>query len=323
MEKEISNANVVSIIENKLPRYMAERWYLKMYEDESKIDRKNKFPSLLSFLKTERDALEYGISELRYSAHKQSISLNLSEGDVNTITPDGKCLIYNRSGQTNAITPDVKCLIHNRSDHTTAECNVYNNKSLSDKFFILRRNRACYGCLLPGHTINNCNDKKKCSDNCDQFHHQSLHNPEINAINTYIDPNRKGNNTCLLLIQCIKIGQRNEKYANAIWDSGSSISLITERKANELGLSGNPINLNVTTVRGIKQTVHSHEYHFDIIDKRGKSYKMTAYGIDNITNEISEIKIDNIIHLFTNINKRDIERPSGTVDILIGMEYAA
>ena len=77
MEKEISNANVVSIIENKLPQNIAERWYRKMYEEKSMIDRKNKFPSLLSFLKIERNALEYGMSELRNSTSKNSSSFNL------------------------------------------------------------------------------------------------------------------------------------------------------------------------------------------------------------------------------------------------------
>ena len=149
MEKEISNANVVSIIENKLPQNIAERWYRKMYEEQSMIDRKNKFPSLLSFLKIERDALEYGMSELRNSTSKNSSSFNLTDGNVYDNIDKQSCNL------TDGTVYDKKCLIHNVSDHTTSDCNTYNKKSLNEKFYILRKNRACFCCLLPGHSINN------------------------------------------------------------------------------------------------------------------------------------------------------------------------
>ena len=298
---------MLSIIENKLPQNIAERWYRKMYEEKSDIDRKNKFPALLSFLKAERDALEYGLSELRYTTHKTS-SFNLCDGAVYDNDVNANCMLNEKNVNT-------KCLIHNVSDHTTTDCNIYNNKYLNDKFYILRRNRACYSCLLPGHSINNCTNKRKCSEDCNQFHHKSLHNYEINAINSYIDPDQKYNPACLLQIQRIKIGDCNGKFANVFWDGGSSISLITESMARKLGLSGSPIRLNVTTVRGMEQTIESHKYSTALIDKNGKKYKLDVYGIDSITNEISDIRVDKIIHLFNDIHKGDVERPSGNIDL--------
>ena len=166
-------------------------------------------------------------------------------------------------------------------------------------------------------------NKTKCSEDCNQFHHKSLHNREINASNSYIDPDQNHNQSCLLMIQRIKIGECNGNFANVFWDGGSSISLITESMAKKIGLSGSSVKLNVTTVRGIEQSIESHKYNVVLIDKQGKKYKIIVYGIDNITNEISDIKVEKIIHLFNNINKSEIERPSGRIDVLIGMEYAA
>ena len=305
MEKEISNANVVSIIENKLPHYIAERWFLKIYKEGSKIDRKNKFPSLLSFLKTERDALEYGMSELRITQSKLSSSFNITNSKV---TEDNSY---------------IKCLIHNTNDHKTQECRVYNNKSVKENFFILRSNNVCYCCLIPGHLITNCPNKQRCSESCDQLHHISLHNNEINGLTSYIEPHQKHGQSCLLLIQYIQAGLRRDNLVNIFWDSGSSISLITEKKAKELKLSGLPVMLSVTTTRGKWQKVSSHRYNVDLFDRSGRKYQITAFGIDNITNAISHVEVDELVHLFNNINKRDVQRPEGEVDILVGLEYAA
>ena len=57
LEKEITNANTISIIENKLPKTIQMGWYRKIYEENSAIDKTAKFPSLLKFLSTKRGAL--------------------------------------------------------------------------------------------------------------------------------------------------------------------------------------------------------------------------------------------------------------------------
>ena len=66
MEKEINNCNVVSMIEVKLPRNVALNWYRLIHSSESKVDKTDKFPHLLQFLTNERNALEYGLADLRF-----------------------------------------------------------------------------------------------------------------------------------------------------------------------------------------------------------------------------------------------------------------
>ena len=58
LDKEVCNANVVSLIESKLPNELAMEWYRKIHMDDSNIDKRNKFPYILKFLMTERRALE-------------------------------------------------------------------------------------------------------------------------------------------------------------------------------------------------------------------------------------------------------------------------
>ena len=78
--KEISNANVVSMIESKLPNELAMEWYRQIHKEGSVIDKIDKFPYILRFLLTERRALEYGLSEFR--SHNE----NKRYGHVNELT---------------------------------------------------------------------------------------------------------------------------------------------------------------------------------------------------------------------------------------------
>ena len=128
---------------------------MKIHKEGSKIDRTNTFPSLISFLKTENDALEYGMSELRITQSKRSSSFTITNSKV---TEDNS---------------NNKYLMHNISDHKTQECRVYNNKSVKENVFILRRNNACYCCFITSHLITNCP------------------NNEINGLASYIDPHPK------------------------------------------------------------------------------------------------------------------------------------
>ena len=55
-----------------------------------------------------------------------------------------------------------------------------------------------------------------------------------------------------------------------------------------------------------------------LIDKEGKKEDILAYGIENISSDITHIKLDNVIHNFTDLKVRldQVERPTGKIDIL-------
>ena len=49
LDKKICNANVVSIIEGKLPNELAMECYRKLHKEGSNIDTLDKFPHILRF----------------------------------------------------------------------------------------------------------------------------------------------------------------------------------------------------------------------------------------------------------------------------------
>ena len=65
LEREITTTSSISIIERKLPANIKREWAKLVSTDNSTVDKTDKFPSLLSFLLTQKRAIEYDTIELR------------------------------------------------------------------------------------------------------------------------------------------------------------------------------------------------------------------------------------------------------------------
>lgn len=126
--------------------------------------------------------------------------------------------------------------------------------------------------------------------------------------------------SCLLQLQKIPT---KHGWANVLWDSGASLCFITNTKAKAEHLKGTKVELAVTKVGGNNEKITSNRYKLSLFDKQGQEVQVDVYVIDKITSEILSVDIDGIIPLFNNISTEDILRPPGTVDVLIGYEYAS
>ena len=60
-----------------------------------------------------------------------------------------------------------------------------------------------------------------------------------------------------------------------------------------------------------------------MIDLKGDQVILEVYGIEKITNDIQGIESTFIASMFNNVLQKDINRPEGKVDVLIGYQYAA
>ena len=118
----------MSLIESKLPTELALKWYRKIHAENSSIAKTNKFPHILSFLLTERRALEYRLSEFRMSGESKY-------GKVNEIHS------Y-ESFAAKGSYENLNCLQHSNSSHLTSECRTYLRMPLSEIYKLLRENNA-------------------------------------------------------------------------------------------------------------------------------------------------------------------------------------
>lgn len=107
------------------------------------------------------------------------------------------------------------------------------------------------------------------------------------------------------------------------WDSGASLCFITNDKANAERLKGTKVELSIIKVGGDNEKITSTRYKLSLKDKQNQEVQFDVYGIDKITSDIQNVNVNGIVQLFKNISEEDISRPSGTIDVLIGYEYAA
>ena len=174
--------------------------------------------------------MEYGLFDLRLSHETKYGKIN----ELNVPIPP----IDKRS---------ENCIIHGADNHRTFECRKYLSLPLTERYNLLREQFACYNCLMPGHIAISCKIRKICGiNNCDRFHHPTLHQVQMWASNVSIS-----NSSCLLQIMKIPVKSNHVRHVvNVFWDSGATISLIRKEKAIELGFNGTPVISNVTTVGG-------------------------------------------------------------------------
>lgn len=310
LEAEITTTSSVSIIERKLPPDVRKEWAKLLSSDDSTVDKTNKFPSLLKFLLTQKRAIEYDDSDLRAQGPA------ITKAVVHYATADERH--DSRSQRTYS-----KCVVHENSNHLTKDCRVYLDKTVSERLSTLKEKGACFSCLRTGHRSRNCRSKKDCGVNeCKKKHHPTLHEedqtetPSASAISSACS--HGGNETCILQLQQIKTSRG---HANVLWDNASSISLITRDKAREERLRGTPLEISLVKVGGKEEKISSRKYKLPLIDLKGETTLVEVCEIDKITTDIQSVNMDKALDTLK-IQRGDVTRPKGAVDVLIGYDYA-
>ena len=311
LEKEITTTSSVSIIEKRLPPELRKDWVKLVSSDTSSVDKKDKFPSLLKFLLNQKRAIEYDSADLRKSAqqvinHASVVMEEIDEGD--------------HSDESR--TANSRCILHSNARHETSECRLYLAKTFEEGMSVLKEKGACWSCLKIGHRIRDCRRKRICGENgCTRTHHKTIHSEAvlINVSATASACSSSLRGTCLLQVQRIRT---KKGWVNVMWDSGASLSFITNSKAKEENLRGNKVELSIVKVGGNVEKIVSQKYLLDLIDSQGKVVQFEVYGIDRITTDIESVNTGDVIHLFENIVPDEIRRPAGAVDVLIGYGYA-
>lgn len=106
-----------------------------------------------------------------------------------------------------------------------------------------------------------------------------------------------------------------------LWDPGSDITIMTHALASRLGLKGKDIELSMTKVGNVTERYASKEYEIPITDSEGKIWNIKAFGINEISSNVSEVDMSEVVTLFENISSSDLESPSGDIDFLVGTDY--
>ena len=317
-EHEISNSAVVSIVEERLPLSIQIKWAERVNAENSEVDEKNKFPALLKFLLEQKRVSEYVGADLR-----RRIQTPKAHSHYTEVVPDIADEEDKQKSQSQG-----RCIVHKTNSHTTENCRDFQAMTDEEKGNIVFQSRACWSCLRQYHRSAECRFRKRYPvESCSRFHHGILHDAHekgfgLQRNNVMVATNchkKEGSQCCLL--QMMTIPTISDPL-NVLWDSGATVSLITFQKAEALGLKGMPLTMTIGKVGGETQKVKSAAFIVPMLNQSNEVVDVRAYGIEAISSELCTIDIQPALYLFKCVKSSDVHRPSGQVDLLIGMGYA-
>ena len=355
LTSEISTTNMVSHIEKILPSLQKREWVILA---EGLTCSDTLFPELLKFLLKEKKVIEYMDSSVRSaSASDAKVAMHNVAGGSDEPSSGGeselssairkiqekqesqtqqieKCVTnlnelaakFNKSQEAHACrssVPSTKCFLHETNSHDIFNCNTFKNLDVVNRIDLTKKNGICFKCLKGTHLARYCHSKQVCdimgSDNwrCDRPHHPLLHQGNINGTMFHSSVGQQ-RQRALLTVSAVYC---RDQPINTLWDSGSNITLITNRMASRLGLKGKDVELSMTKVGNITENYSSKEYMLPIMDREGKVWNIQAVGIDEISSNIEEVDVSKLSSLFDGISCEGMVRPSGKIDLLVGTDH--
>ena len=179
----------------------------------------------------------------------------------------------------------------NSIGHCLQHCESYIAMTANQRSDCIENAQFCPLHLSGTHNFENCLHKSDprnvCGMNgCTKHHHRSLHGtttPFIANINSLYSEGPKSdvmnsNAPVLLSMQNIPTVSGN---IISFFDDGSDCSLILNSAAKRLGLKGEAVVMEITTVTGVVKT-DSHVYIVTIWDREGNPHNVKAFGLDKL-----------------------------------------
>ena len=159
---EMSNATIISIIEERMPIRMKEEW-VKVIASKT-VNSRQKFKALMELIDDWRNRLEYINSGIRTLPEQRSESHHVN---MDGQTAKQACWLH-------------KSLFGEIGDHPIWRCREFRTKNVQERLKLLKENNACQACLLTGcpGAINPSECKKgfKCRvQGCGKDHNMLLH----------------------------------------------------------------------------------------------------------------------------------------------------
>ena len=115
--------------------------------------------------------------------------------------------------------------------------------------------------------------------------------------------------------------QETQKQGILLLDTGAQLSLIRTSVAEELGLKGKTINITIAKVGGEEEEMTTKMYRVRVRSLESQMiHKIAAVGIPCISNEICEVKLNDVARVF-GFGKEKVRRGKGPVDLLIGIDH--
>ena len=214
-----------------------------------------------------------------------------------------------------------------------ARCPKFREMTLEERNKHIQGNDVfCMMCLTPGHKTSDCRIEGNCYNCKKSRHHPLLCTEEKSDSKAEVHTcaiSQETGKTYLKVSQCPIMYKdkdqekgTNFKLVNVMWDSGAGCNLITNKLAEELGLVGDPTNIEIITM-GDSRPRTSKEFTVSLMDHQNQIHQIQAYGLEKVMSNRSPIKkaVIRSCAKRANIPEIEIGNVEGEVHMIIGIGH--
>lgn len=286
----LRSPELTTVILSKLPCSLISRWADYAYEKREKSSNMTRLEQLSEFLEVEAQKISnVGVSLLQTSIKK-------FDGPVTHSNLQRPHAVLAQTKETS------KCrFCHKRSDHIVVDCPKFKRALRKERWSFVRSNRLCPKCLVSDHDKNTCEAPLCSTDDCGLPHHQILHWPTAKAIEKPVNANiTESTDDCVanisavsnsptpahVLLKYVRVrihGPNGDVVTDALLDDGSTITMIDEKVASQVGLTGHTESLQVRGAWDNSVLICKAELlEFEISNENTDRYRIVARTVKGI-----------------------------------------
>ncbi len=224
--------------------------------------------------------------------------------------------------------------------HRLKDCRRFHKMEPEERLRLADLHGLCLGCLTPGHgrAAKACPYEEEWADACRRAacrrrHHQLLHVEERRAKRSpgrspltrppslHEDPTPTEDLGCEVQLVAQWVSTKGGAPALVFWDTGSQVTLVTQKMARALSLVAIPSSpLRLEGIGEGHRPRAATRFKVPLVDTGGRTIVVTAYGVDVIMSPLMGGDVALMRETFPEVPAGGLVSASGEVSLLMGQD---